>query len=339
MTQPFFSVIIVNYNGGAYLQGAIDSLTRQSFSDFEVFVVDNASTDGSMDGLDTAHSKQPVHLMPQSRNTGFAEGNNIAARQANGQWIALLNADAEADPDWLLTLHSAIDMYPNYRMIASLQVRMDDPEQLDGAGDGYSAYGFAWRGGYLKPRSSTPKRGETFGPCGASAAYETAAFLEHGGFDESYFCYMEDVDLAFRMRLAGEKCLFLPEAIVTHKGGGLSGEKSEFSVVHGTRNRVWTYLGNMPSALFWLTLPMHLALTSYLALWYAFRPYGRYVRKGLMQGWSKAWDVRRNRKVLRVERIASVGDLINSMTWNPIKMSRHKPDVRPFGDIPSLKDT
>ena len=319
---PFFSVIIVNYNGGTYLQGALNSLKLQSFADFEVFVVDNASTDGSLDDLDLSRLPH-FKLIRLNHNSGFAEGNNTAARESKGRWIVLLNADATATPKWLETLHREILAAPDVKMMASTQLRMDDPDQLDGVGDGYTAWGFAWRGGYLKPASTIPPKSEVFGPCGASAAYETQAFLDAEGFDESFFSFMEDVDLAFRLRLAGHTCVFVPDAVVHHKGGGLSGERSEFSVIHGSRNRIWTYFGNMPTGLLLLTLPGHLILTAYLIVWYFGRPYGKYVLEGTIAGWKAAFQVRKDRKKLRLERKISSLGLMRSFFWNPWPMSHH----------------
>ena len=328
-SQPFFSVLIVNYNGGDYLQGAVNSLASQTFDDFETIIIDNDSKDGSLEMLDVSQLLL-CRVEPLGRNSGFAEGNNIGARLAKGKWLALLNADAVAHPDWLEKLHEAIHEYPNCAMFASTQISMDDSEILDGAGDGYTAYGFAWRGCYHRSIDILPDFGETFSPCGASAAYRRETFLAHGGFDERYFCFMEDVDLAFRMRLAGEVCLFLPQAVVTHKGGGLSGEQSEFSVVHGARNRVWAYWANMPTPLLFVTLPGHLLLTAYLLIWYAGRAYSGQVLKGTIAGWKRANEMRRHRAPGRKKRKISLRRLARSFFWNPFPMSQHSSSVMRF---------
>lgn len=327
LETPFFTVVIVNYNSGEFLQRAVQSLAVQTFSSFELMIVDNGSVDASMTTLSLSDIDQAQVIM-MGNNAGFAKANNVAAKRARGDWLVLLNADAEARPDWLERIHAAIGRYPAVSMFASTQLRMDDPSRLDGAGDGYTAYGYPWRGGYLKPVSFLPSEGSCFSPCGASAAYKRDVYLAHGGFDERFFCYVEDSDLAFRMRLAGETCVFLPDAVVLHKGGGLAGEESEFSVVHGARNRVWAYAGNMPSLLFWLTLPAHLALTLYLIVWYARRPYGRYVRKGVGQGWSKAFAFRKERASLRKSRKVTLVQLAGQLTWNIFLMSSRRPDVR-----------
>ena len=326
MERPFFSVIIVNYNGGEFLQKAINSLVSQTFDNFEVWIVDNGSKDSSMRLLDLS-SLPNSNVVMVGRNAGFAEGNNIAAKRANGDWLALLNADAIASNNWLEVLANTIEQYPSYSMIASVQHRIVELERLDGVGDNYSAFGYPWRGGFMWPVSKTPNRGECFSPCGASAAYKRSTFLEHGGFDESYFCFVEDVDLGFRMRLAGEHCLFEPSAVVRHFGGGLSEEKSEFSVFHGIRNSVWTYFGNMPTVALYITFPGHVLMSSYLALRYVHTSYGKNVRRGLMAGWSEAWRVRRSKKEIRSAKATSNWKLLRSFAWNPFALSMKSPHI------------
>jgi len=194
----FFSVVIVNFNGGEYLQGAVDSLKKQTFQDFELFVVDNASSDGSMEKLDISGLSN-VQLMPETENHGFARGNNLAAAKANGDWLVMLNPDAVADESWLEKIKDGIDRYPDTKMFASAQYSLDEPSLMDGAGDCYHVFGIPWRGGYGRPVEEMPGEGECFSPCGASAAFHRQTFLDAEGFDESFFCYCEDVDLGFRV--------------------------------------------------------------------------------------------------------------------------------------------
>ncbi len=329
LETPFFSVIIVNYNSGAYLQGAVDSLVEQTFLSFELLIVDNASADHSMTTLDLSNVDQAQVIM-MGENSGFARANNAAAARARGEWLVLLNADAVASPNWLEEIKAAIVRHPSVKMFASAQLRMEEVGLIDGAGDACTAYGYPWRGGYMQPTENIPGEGECFSPCGASAVYEKAAYLQVGGFDERFFCYVEDTDIAYRLRLSGETCVFLPSAVITHKGGGLSGEESEFSVVHGSRNRVWCYFGNTPSLLFWPTLPMHILLTLYLLIFHFGRPYGGYVWKGASEGWGRAWAMRREGKARRVNRSVSLFTLAGALTWNIFKMSARRPDVRPL---------
>ena len=140
--------------------------------------------------------------------------------------------------------------------------------------------------------------GEIFGPCAAAGLYRRAAFLEVGGFDASYFCYFEDVDLAFRLRLRGYRSRYVPEAVVHHVGSALSGYRSDFAVFHGHRNLVWTFFKDMPTPLLALYLPHHLAMNLAAVLVAARRGQGPVALK------AKAAAIRGLPRVLRARRSA-----------------------------------
>ncbi len=321
---PRFSVIIVNYNGGRFLAGALNSLRRQTFRDFEVFVVDNASTDGSADDLNGEHFSH-FELIKSSDNLGFAGGNNLAAQRARGDWLALLNPDAEADPDWLERVAAGADRHPGIAMFACAQYRLGDRSTLDGAGDSYFGFGLPWRGGYDQPADALPGEGECFSPCGASAIYNREVFLAHGGFDETFFCFCEDVDLGYRMRLAGERCVFLPDAAIEHEGGGVSGEQSPFAVYHGARNRIWTFAKNTPWPLLVATLPGQIAINIYLIVRAIGAPRFAPLLRGVKDGVAgSARTVRRR----NTRRHVSSGQIARSMSWSFNKLRRRQPDVR-----------
>lgn len=261
MPRPLFSVIIVNFNGGAHLPACLEALRRQTERDFEVLIVDNGSTDGSADTLDEAYPQ--ATLLRQERNLGFAAANNLAARQARGEWLVLLNNDAFAEPDWLERLREGITRYPAFSGFASRQLKALAPGLLDGAGDAYHVGGVPWRLGFDQPMGPPWDRAcEIFAPCACAAAYRKDAFDATGGFDERFFCYIEDVDLAFRMQLRGHRFMYLPEAVVRHVGSATVGKTSDFARYHGHRNMVWCFFKNMPGALLWKHLPLHLAMNA-----------------------------------------------------------------------------
>ena len=318
-SPPDVSVLIVNYNGGAFVQGALDSLKRQTYRDFEVILVDNASTDGSADSLDTA-GLPAFTLMKETENHGFARGNNLAAAEAKGLWLALLNPDAAAQPNWLEEVSNGIKRWDGVETFACKQVWMQDAGILDGVGDNYLIFGIPWRGGYRQPVEATPEEGNCFSACGASAIYRRATFWAVGGFDEQLFCYCEDVDLGFRFQLEGLKCVFLPTAVVAHQGSGISSQQSGFAVKYGTRNRLWVYLKCMPLPLLFLTLPGHVALTlAILArgmMTGKFRP----AFAGLVEGIVGIRSVWQQRQLVQVFRNTSLWALARSMVWNPLKM-------------------
>ena len=326
--DPEITVVVVNYNGGDYIRRCLASLAVQTFRSFETIVVDNASTDGSIDRI----VEQPPHTMilRESVNHGFAAGNNLAARMGRGRWLALLNPDAEAAPDWLESLMRAVGERPTHRVVASLQVAAHDAAVLDGAGDCYLAYGYAWRGGYGRSIRETPAAGECFAPCGAAALYPRDVFLACGGFDERYFCYHEDVDLGFRLRLLGERCQFDPRCRVTHVGSGITGKASAFAVFHGARNGLWTYIKNMPGGLLVLTLPVWAAGT--FAILVRGLMTGRFAStaRGLGAAVADMGPALAARRALRRQRRASVQSIAGALSWNPLRFLARKPHVKPF---------
>ena len=337
MSTPTFSIAIVNYNGGAYVQAALDSLAKQTRRDFEVILVDNASIDGSVDNLDTS-GLPGFKLLQQETNLGFARSNNIAAEEAKGKWLVLLNPDAQAFPNWLDEIRTGINRHPDVVSFACAQISMEDDTRLDGAGDCYLGFGIPWRGGYGLQRDTLPQEGTVFSACGASAVYQRETFLSFGGFDERLFCYCEDVDLGYRMRLAGEQCVFLPNAKIAHAGGGLSGRASTFSVKHGARNRLWVYLKNTPAPLLLLTLPMHVGFTFAILVRGLFTGRAKPTAHGLWMGLADLGPVLKDRRTVQKNRSVSLSSLVTAMAWNPMTMLKRKPVVRAkvlFNDGPA----
>lgn len=161
-------------------------------------------------------------------------------------------------------------------------------------------------------RNSTPR--EVFSPCAAAAMYRTKMLLNSGGFDEDFFCYLEDIDLGFRLRLMGYRCLLIPSARVRHVGSATSGgPQSDFVMYHGHRNLVWTFIKNMPALLFWLLLPYHLILNIASLVWFAMKGQGRIMLKAkfdAVKGVPKMWQKRRS---IQASRVASITDIWHSM--------------------------
>lgn len=258
--MPLVDVVIVNFNAGPYLRQVVDSLQTQTFRDFNVIIIDNGSTDDSLDGL--PEGEIDVRVVRTGCNLGFAAGNNLALDQyVTAEWIALLNPDAFPRADWLERLLDAVAMHPDFSFFGCKMVDARDPGILDGVGDVYHISGLHWRKAHGCRDSEIYGRAEEiFAPCAAAAMYKAKDLRAIGGFDEDYFCYSEDVDLAFRLRLMGNRCLYVPNSIVAHVGSGITGVHSDFSLYHGHRNLVWTFIKNVPAPLFWIYLPYHLLL-------------------------------------------------------------------------------
>jgi GT2 family glycosyltransferase len=271
------AVLIVNWNSGGLLAESLASVFRQSRAPDHVIVVDNASSDDSL--ARAARWLTDAEVICLDANVGFARANNIAARAARRyDALALLNPDAIADSQWLAALLDAAERYPRAASFASQLRFLADPGRLDGAGDAYHVSGRAWRRGHRTPCADWPAAdAEVFAACAAAALYRRDAFDEVSGFDEQFFCYFEDIDLGFRLRLRGYDCIYVHRSIVKHVSSGISGYGSEFAIYHGERNLVWTFVKNMPSPLVWLYLPQHILMNLVALAYSPLRGHGRTV--------------------------------------------------------------
>ena len=312
------AVIIVNYNAGQRLTRCLDSLAAQRFRDFETIVVDNASSDGSRD-LAAAHPLRP-RIIEAGDNLGFARANNIAAETFDGEWLAFLNPDAYPQEGWLEALMDAAARHPDADAFGSTQLDAAAPDRLDGAGDAYHVFGASYRSFFGWPTSALPPEGECFAPCAAAALYRTAVFKDLGGFDERYFCYSEDVDLGFRLRLAGGRAVQVASAVVLHEGSGVSGKRSAFTVYYGHRNRIWTYCKNMPAPLLLAGAPFHAALNVYLLFRMIAVGRGTSYLRALFDAYRGLGAFREDRRRLAATRRASLRDIAGALTWSPVKL-------------------
>ncbi len=252
--SPFFvSVVVVNYNGRAHLERCLPVLAAQTYRDLEVIVVDNASTDGSAEWV-AAHFPR-VCLVRAPTNLGFAGGNNLGIRAARGTFIATLNNDTEVEPDYVERFVAPM-RDPNVGSCAALMLEFDRRERIDSAGIRIDRAGFAWNRLAGQPAESITRGQEVWGACAGAALYRRAMLDEIGLFDEGYFGFYEDVDLAWRARRAGWKCILVPSARVYHIHGGSFRRGSYYKMYLLARNRWWTILKNYPRpALFW-NLPL-----------------------------------------------------------------------------------
>ncbi len=322
------TVVIVAYDSGGYLQPCVDALAAQDFADFEAVVADNASRDGSVTRLRLPDARFRVHDM--GGNLGFAAANNRVAQDSRAEFLTLLNPDATPDPGWLGALVEAAGAHPEAASFGSVQLRLEEPDILDGIGDVWHVAGLAWRAGEGWAATRTPGDGEIFAPCGAAALYRRRLFLEAGGFDERFFCYCEDVDLGHRLRATGATSRRVSAAVVRHAGSGISGRTSDFTMFHGHRNRIWTFVKNTPGPWFWLLAPYHVAF-NLLYLGSAvrrrvFRPVWRsYVAavRGLAPFLA-------DRRALGNARRAPFGEALKVMAstpWSPFRRELHPRDV------------
>ena len=304
------SAIIVNWNGEQFLERCLAALMAQTVKLHEIILVDNASSDGSIENVQRFPD---VRLMVQEHNVGFAQANNLAIKAASpeSKWIALLNPDAFVEPRWLEMLLLSTISHPDFDMFASKLVAASDPMVLDGAGDVYHISGLMWRRGHGGPAPTAVEyESEVFSPCAAAALYRRSALLKVGGFDEDFFCYAEDIDLGFRLRLAGCRCHYVPWSVAHHVGSGTTGGRhSNFSVYHGHRNLVWTFVKDMPGVLFLLLLPLHVVLNLVSITWFALCGQGKVILRAkwdALLGLPKMW---RKRQQIQQTRLASMRNI------------------------------
>lgn len=258
-SPPWARIVIVAYNSGEYLKACIDALLAQSFNDFEVTIVDNASPDQCVDGLGIL--PENFIVLKMTENLGFAEGSNRGAKGTEAPWIITLNPDTVPASDWLQSLKSSIDAHPETSMWASRLVMADRPELLDGFGDVFSIFGMAWRGGYGQSKDQAVDHDVSiFGPCGAAAAYRRDIFETVGGFDSHYFCYLEDIDIALRINLMGGSAMIASRAEVFHVGSTSTKDNPEFKYYHTFKNYGYLLVKCVPLSLLVIMLPLHIVL-------------------------------------------------------------------------------
>lgn len=244
------------------LRACLASLVRQEGVQFEIIVVDNGSVDGSVDMVrnEFGNSHQPPRLILNRENAGFCAANNQGIRAARGEFIALLNNDAEAAPGWLAALERALAGRPDVGMAASKILVYEDPRRIDKVGhliypDGQNR----GRGSGVLDEGQFERLEECLWPDGCAAMYRKEMLDRIGGFDEDFFAYGDDAELGLRARIAGWRCLYVPGAVVKHHRGATLGLQSGRRLELIERNRVLLAAKLFPWSLLWLNGAFYLA--------------------------------------------------------------------------------
>jgi GT2 family glycosyltransferase len=243
------SVIVVNWNRRELLRACLQSLKRQTGVAFEIIVVDNGSGDGS---AEMAEREFRVRVIRNVENRGFCAANNQGIRAASGEFIALLNNDAEAEPGWLEALWRACNSAPGVGMAASKILVWEDPRLIDKAGhliypDGQNR----GRGSGMRDCGQFDRQEDVLWPDGSAALYRRAMLEEIGGFDEDFFAYGDDAELGLRARIAGWRCIYTPEAVVRHRRSATLGKDSMRRLELIERNRLLLAIKLFPLSLLW----------------------------------------------------------------------------------------
>ncbi len=237
------SVIIVNHNGEKLLSRCLQCLLKQTFSDFEIILVDNASKDKSVELIRKEFPM--VKLIEHPVNSGFSGGNIIGLKEAKGEYIALLNTDAFPVPDWLFHLREGMNLDPQIGICASKLI-IDGTDLIDSAGDGCTTASKGYKRGEMESARLYDRREFVFGACGGAVLYRRAMIDDIGFFDEDFFLIHEDTDLNFRAHLAGWKCLFIPQAVVHHRVRSTIGQHSDIAIYYSNRNPDLVWIKNTP---------------------------------------------------------------------------------------------
>ena len=246
--NPKVSIIIVNWNGRQYLEECLSSVYAQTYSNFEVIFVDNNSKDGSVEFVATSFPETKV--IKNNENLGFAEANNIGIKAANAKYIATLNNDTKADPNWLKEIITVAERADDIGSCASKMLRYKDHSIIDSTGIKLFSTGTVMdRGSEEKDKGQYDKSEEVFGACAGAALYRVEMLNAIGLFPSHYFASYEDVDLAWRARYAGWKCVYVPSAIVYHVRFAtqkrLLAKGSTFST-RKLRNQLWCQILFLP---------------------------------------------------------------------------------------------
>ncbi len=324
---PLVSVIVVNWNGLRYLPRCLAALAAQTYPAVEVILVDNGSTDGSAAWV-TAHYPQ-VRLILNAANRGFAAANNQGIAAAQGDYLALLNNDAWAEPEWLSALVAAMERAPRVGMVASQMLFADRPEIINSTGICVDQCGISWdRHGGAPAQAPDQPPVEVFGPCAGAALYRRALFNEVGVFDEDFFVYLEDVDLAWRARWCGWQALYVPAARVYHVHSGTSLDGSPFKTFYLSQNKIQLLVRNYPLPYFFLFLPPILfyeALSLTSALMHSREASAWRGRMAGLRRLGRAWTKRHQRPAGEPRPAAEVFRWLEPMAapWDVVRRVRH----------------
>lgn len=242
------SVIIPNLNGAGWLRDSIESVWAQTEQDFELIVIDNGSTDESLDIARSYCGRNRYTLIENAGNTGFSHAVNQGIAIAKGEYMALFNNDAFAEPDWLAELIKTADADPKIFAVSSLMLRYYEPELADDAGDYVTILGFACKRGDGLKASRYTKPCRVFSACGGAALYRKSILDEIGVFDELFFAYYEDVDLSWRANNFGYRNVYCPTARCRHICGATTGavRYNPFKSIQSGRNSILLPYKNMP---------------------------------------------------------------------------------------------
>lgn len=223
--SALFSIVIPHWNAVQFLPTCLTALQNQTYPNIEVIVADNASTDGSQELI--RRDFPSVKIVQLSKNFGFTGACNAGIEASQGEYVALLNNDTEADPGWVAAVVDAFARHPEIGSVASKMLLFEKRDHIHTAGDFFTRDGLAGNRGVWQADAGQFEREEfVFSACGGSSVYRKTMLEQVGLLDDDFFFSLEDIDLSWRAQLQGWRCLYTPQAIVYHhlsaSGGGVT---------------------------------------------------------------------------------------------------------------------
>lgn len=279
------TVVIPNYNGIGYLKDCLDTLKEQSCKRFCVLVVDNGSSDGSLEFI---RKNYPwVQILALDKNYGFCRAVNEGIRAAETPFVFLLNNDTKLHRDCTEELLVMMRRHPRCFSAQARMIKMHEPDKLDDGGDYYCALGWAYALGKDRPWKEYLKERRIFASCAGAAMYRKSVFEKIGYFDEEHFAYLEDIDIGYRAKIYGYENWYASRAIVWHVGSGTSGSRyNEFKVRYSARNNIYLIYKNMPTVQIVLNFPFLAAGFLIKEVFFLKKGFGRQYLKGIREGFA-----------------------------------------------------
>jgi GT2 family glycosyltransferase len=318
---PKISVITVNYNGKRWLKDCLSSLSKQTYKNYEIILVDNGSTDGSAAYVKSNFPK--VKVIRNKENSGFAGGNNLGYQNSDGDYILLLNNDTKVNPDFLEKFYSSFKECPTASVIQSSIVYLDDSQKIDTCGSYWTDSSFLYYIGNSK-NTDDPKYQKSFkvfSTKGASTMIKSEVIDAIGLFNDSFWNYYEETDFCHRAWLAGYEVWYSPKAVCHHSNGGTSlGFRNDFIQYHNFKNKLTSFLTNFETQTLISVIPTFLIVNLLLSLIWLVT--GKYKHSlSLLKG--MFWNIYNLRNIIGIRkntqslRKKSDGDYLKQVKKNP----------------------
>lgn len=239
------TVVIPNYNGEKYLLPCLEALYRNTEMEIDVIVVDNHSTDNSIEGAKARYPQ--ITYVQLEQNFGFSRAVNEGIKAARTPYVLLLNNDTEIQKNFIEVLWKTIKKSECIFSVEGKMLQYGNEGKIDSAGTFYNALGWAFARGKDCAEAKYETKCEVFAACAGAALYRKSVFEKIGSFDEQYFAYLEDIDIGYRAKLHGYQNIYEPKARVLHVGSGTSGSRyNAFKVRYSARNNIYLIYKNMP---------------------------------------------------------------------------------------------